>query len=334
MELRRYRSASVREGLSRGRTELGSRVVLLSSKKVNRRVWLPWIGGRDVEVTVAAAPQVSDVRPPARESDTRKDLDPSITELAARLHAGGVDRGMATEIAEGIPARRRRGMGYTGLVQVLAERFSSLVASDCEPKPIEVFVGPPGSGKTTTIAKLAARARARQGLRVGLVAADGYRVGAVEQLRIYAEVIGSPFTVVTTPSELERAMASRQEPVLIDTAGRSPGDHSARALFDCLAGRPDVRIHLVIDAGLSERQVVRVIDSYRDIRPDRIVITKIDQTESIGPLLGVLAEMGIPVSHLCVGQGVPDDIQPATAGGLAEAMLGETGTSESQRLAA
>ena len=325
MELRRYRTTSVDEGLALGRTELGAGTVLLSSKKVNRRVWLPWIGGRDVEVTVASSPQVSDVRLPARKSDTGKDFDPSITELAARLHAGGVDRELATEIAEGIPARRRRGLGYTGLVQVLEERFASLAADDAEPKPIEVFVGPPGCGKTTTIVKLAARARARHGMRVGLIAADGYRVGAIEQLRIYADVIGIAFTAVTTASELERAIGARQEPVLVDTAGRSPGDRSTRVLYECLAERPDVRIHLVIDAGQSDRQVARVIDTYRDVRPDRIVITKIDQTDSIGPLLGVLGEMRIPVSYLCGGQAVPDDIQLATAGRLAESLLGETG---------
>ena len=335
MELRRYRTPTVSEGLSRARTELGPDAVILSTRKVSRRAWLPWIGGREVEVTAAVGSQVSDNRlfvpatttPIAPFSVTAvpgtSGQDASCDEIAARLRAGGVDDEFALKIATAIPARRRRGMSYTGLVETLTERFASLVANDTRQKPVEVVVGPPGSGKTTTVAKLAARARALQGIRLGLVAADGFRVGAIEQLRIYADVIGVPFTVATTAYALELAIGGRQEPVLVDTAGRAPGDRVAQELMASLSRRTDVRIHIVIDAGQSVEQIHRVFAAYRDARPDRIVVTKVDQIRSLGPLLGVLGEVGIPVSYLCAGQRVPEDIEVASARFLAESVLGE-----------
>jgi flagellar biosynthesis protein FlhF len=90
-----------------------------------------------------------------------------------------------------------------------------------------------------------------------------------------------------------------------------------------LSRRTDVRIHIVIDAGQSVEQIHRVFDAYRDVRPDRIVVTKVDQIRSLGPLLGVLGEVGIPVSYLCAGQRVPEDIEVASARFLAESVLGE-----------
>ena len=74
-------------------------------------------------------------------------------------------------------------------------------------RAVELFVGPPGAGKTTTIAKIAAQERARRGARLSLLAADGFRVGAVEQLRLYADIIGSPFAVARTPREIEQSLS-------------------------------------------------------------------------------------------------------------------------------
>src|SRR4029453_12710845 len=89
------------------------------------------------------------------------------------------------------------------------------------------LVAPRGGGKPTTIAKIAAQERARRGARLNLLAADGFRVGAVEQLRLYADIIGSPFAVARTPREIEQSLGRTQGPVLIDTAGRSASDNRA-----------------------------------------------------------------------------------------------------------
>jgi flagellar biosynthesis protein FlhF len=178
-------------------------------------------------------------------------------------------------------------------------------------------------GKTTTVAKIAAQERARKGQRIGLVSADGYRVGAVEQLRLYADIIGTKFIAARTPGELEFALASSGRPLLVDTAGRTPGDRTIRELFELLAGRAGVRTHLVMPATSTVRDLERVFDGYESAKPDRVVLTRIDEAESLSPLVGVLRDRQIPISYLSTGQRVPEDLSRATASRLAACVLGE-----------
>lgn len=323
MEIKRYRAPNVSDGVAWARQELGPEAVLLSTRQVHRKAWLPWIGGREIEITAGVPSEVSASRHQTARSSAGPGVDPSVTELVARLRAGHIDEDLAFEIASGIPPVRRRGLDYAALVKMLAARFAPLVAVDLQQRPVEVFVGPPGTGKTTTVAKIAAQTRARAGVSVELIAADGFRVGAAEQLRLYADIIGTPFTVATTPGDLELAIGARQQPVLIDTAGRPPQDQAMRDLFGVFSSRSEVRVHLVLDAGQSPQQLSSAVTAYRDTRPDRIIVTKLDQVGSLGPMLRMLRETRIPVSYLCTGQTIPDDLCIATPELFAVAVLGE-----------
>jgi flagellar biosynthesis protein FlhF len=189
---------------------------------------------------------------------------------------------------------------------------------------VELFVGPPGAGKTTTIAKIAARERARRGQRLSLLAADGFRVGAVEQLRLYADLIGSPFAVARTPAEIERSLASTRSPILVDTAGRSLGDARALEVAERLSSLPGVRTHVVLPAGTSPRQAARLLDAYGD-RARRVVLTRLDEGESVAPLLKLIAARDLTLSYLGTGQRVPDDLERASAAALARHILGPDG---------
>jgi flagellar biosynthesis protein FlhF len=190
---------------------------------------------------------------------------------------------------------------------------------------VEVFVGPPGVGKTTTIAKIASQERARRGARLGLVAADGFRVGAVEQLRLYADVLSAPLTVARTPDELEAAIAGAtpRRALLVDTAGRSPQDAASREMLQVLGNRPGVRTHIVLSAGTPAATIRRVLDRFEDAQPSRIVITKLDEAESLAPIVGVLRERQLPISYLCTGQSVPEDLERATPPALAAWVAGD-----------
>jgi flagellar biosynthesis protein FlhF len=190
---------------------------------------------------------------------------------------------------------------------------------------VEVFMGPPGDGKTTTIAKIAAQARARHSGRFGLVAADGFRVGAVEQLRLYADIIGAPFVVARSGQELSDAITGVRCPMLVDTAGRSPKDAGAAEIFEALAGRKGVRRHLVLPASTSPRDARRLIERFTPTNPDRLVLTRLDEVDTLAPLLGVISESKLPLSYLTNGQDVPDDLLRATPPVLADWVLGESG---------
>ncbi len=324
MYLKRFRSSNVRDALRTARQELGPDALVLSTELVAAFGWRGWLGGREVEITAAAEREASERRPPAS-AQRQKGGDPASLEATARLTAAGLTPDLAGEIVAALPGRARRGASLHSLRAALADRLSSLAAPDDEYARVEVFVGPPGAGKTTTIAKIAAQERARHGQRLGLIAADGFRIGAVEQLRSYAEIIGSPFHVARTTDELTCALRGRaRASLLVDTAGRSPSDQMARDLFRLVAARHDVRTHLVLPADTPVASARRIFAAYDEARPTRIVLTKVDETESLSPLVSLLREWRLPISYLGTGQRVPEDLNRATAQLLAASVLGET----------
>jgi flagellar biosynthesis protein FlhF len=331
MHLKRYRMPTVQLALARVRHELGPDALVLATRLVAKRGPAGWFGGKEVEITAAAdRPLVSKTRPfgdqnrqPARE---REDA------MAARLRAAGLDVELARRVADRLPRRGRRGASIASIRQALAGCLGSVAAGDETFRAVEVFVGPPGAGKTTTIAKIAAQERALHGHRLGLVAADGYRVGAVEQLRLYADIIGSPFSVARTPSDIEAVVSrARSGPVLVDTAGRSARDPEARKAFHLLAGRAGVRTHLVIPAATTTATLDRLLESFGDARPDRVVLTRVDEADGIGPLFEALRSRDLAISYLGTGQRVPEDLERATPPALAAFLLGEHGAQAGDR---
>jgi flagellar biosynthesis protein FlhF len=325
MQLKRYRRETVREALEAVKADLGLDALVLSTRMVAASGPRGWFGAREVEITAAADPAVvSEKRQeePAPRPTARAHGD-AVSEIAARLEAGGVDPLLARDLATAHPAKRRRGGGVQALHATLSAQLTPLVADAGAEPAMAAFIGPPGAGKTTTIAKIAAQERARHGRRLALVAADGFRVGAVEQLRLYADIIGSRFTVARTADELDLALGDTRGPLLIDTAGRSPSDDAARDTFRVLAGRTDVRTHLVLPAGTSPSDARRVFDRFEEARPTRVVLTRLDEVQSIGPLLRVLRDRQIPLSYFGTGQDVPEHLQRVTPALLAARVLGE-----------
>ncbi len=323
MHLKRYRMPTVREALAAVRADLGPDALVLSTRLVAKRGIPGWLGAREVEVTAAAArPSVSETRPPA--APPRQGARAAEREVVARLKAAGLDPDLASEVLANVPRAGRRATSIQALQQALADVLAATAAGDEVLGPIDVFVGPPGAGKTTTIAKIAAQERARHGRKVGLVAADGYRVGAVEQLRLYADIIGSAFQVVRAAAEMEQVLTTRSAcPVLVDTAGRSPRDRIARQMFDQVAGRQGVRTHLVIPAATSVAGLDRLLGAFHHVRPDRVVLTRLDESESVSRLIASLRQRQLPVSYLGTGQRVPEDLVRATPPALAACLLGE-----------
>ena len=201
-------------------------------------------------------------------------------------------------------------------------RTRSLEAPDLR---VLAFVGPTGVGKTTTLAKFAARAIRDRGERVAIVTLDTYRIAAVEQLRAFADMLDAPFEVAFTPDDLRRVVAKRMDStndpvdrVLIDTTGRSPRDTSALHDLATVLGKVRAETALCIPAYARFRDCHRIIESWSSSRrPAAVVLTKDDETDAHGEALSALVEDGIPISHLTDGQRVPEDIDDANAARIA-----------------
>jgi len=177
-----------------------------------------------------------------------------------------------------------------------------------------MLVGPTGAGKTTTIAKLAARAALIENRRVSLVTLDNYRVGGVDQIRTFAELIGVPLQVADSPAQLANLLDPANDLTLIDTAGRSPRDVDAiEELASHLEGL-DVEVHLVVPAASSAAQIDELMQRYRALAPVRLLFTKLDECGLAPELALAPARTRLPITWVTTGQAVPEDIeQPTTA---------------------
>ena len=191
---------------------------------------------------------------------------------------------------------------------------------------VVALVGATGVGKTTTIAKLAANFRLRDGIRMGLVTVDTYRIAAVEQLRTYAEIIDLPMKVVTSPREMRRALEelSGLDLVLIDTAGRSPRDElKIQELKGLFAEAQVDEVHLVLSLVASPKSLQAAAEKFAPAGTTAMILTKLDEAVGMGSLLSVARRVPLPVSYLTTGQDVPDDIEHASARRVARLILGE-----------
>lgn len=304
------------------REQLGRDAVVLSTDLVPSPGWRGWMGQRVVALTAAltrtAGRPAASIRRQAPDTSARSGV-------VAALLATGLDRAQAERIASRLSLAECRVGTAQALRRELAYAFAPVCATDAVPGgrgSIEVFIGPPGVGKTTTIAKIAAGRRVSGRRPPVLVAADGFRAGAIEHLRAYASIIGAPFRPARTPADLDAALVGGTHGVLVDTAGRPPSDPAWRDLWAVLAHRPRVRAHLVLAAGTPVPLARRILAGYAAATPRRVVITKIDEADSVAPLLTLLREHGLTVSYLASGQRVPEDLVPASPEALAEVLLG------------
>jgi len=207
------------------------------------------------------------------------------------------------------------------LAEVIAGTI--LISQDqVQGKPcIYILVGPTGVGKTTTIAKLAALYGIGNGekkpLSVRMLTADNYRIGARKQIETYGDIMGIPVAGIETPEDVKKktALFHDADVILVDTIGKSPKDFvklaEMRELFDSCIGTSVV--NLAISATTKTSDVLEILQQFESFNFSSIVLTKLDETTRIGNIISVLSAKNKPISYITDGQGVPQDIEKATA---------------------
>jgi len=221
---------------------------------------------------------------------------------------------------EDVPAVHQYVARRIGSEVRLAAPLAEAVGAAAGPR-ICTVVGPTGVGKTTTVAKLAAlHAIGGSGessdCRVRIVTIDNYRIGARQQIETYGEIMRIPVTAAETADELKKAIALGQDAdlIFIDTVGRSPGDYShlaeIRSLLDAVGRQGTTQ--LVVSATTKYADLEEIMRQFEPFGYASVIVTKLDETATIGNLLSVLAASRKPLSYCCDGQLVPQDIAPAS----------------------
>jgi flagellar biosynthesis protein FlhF len=173
------------------------------------------------------------------------------------------------------------------------------------------LIGPTGVGKTTTLAKLAALYLANHSNSIALITIDTYRIAAVEQLKVYGEIMHLPVDVVISPEQLKISLEKHKdkELILIDTAGRSPKDNvSVSELSLFLQPELHVEKHLVLSAGTRESEILDTINRFAKIGIDKTIFTKVDECSQNGIILNIQTQNKAPLSFITNGQRVPEDL--------------------------
>jgi flagellar biosynthesis protein FlhF len=306
MRLKRIEAATVAEAMRLLRQELGEAAIILHTRTVPGGGIAGRLARPRVEILGAVdEPEAASVAP--RAADRRAEVALRLARFRAAAPGAPLSTGGATdtpppapdagELAFAPPDWRRQG--------TRARRIA--------------FVGPTGAGKTTTLAKVAARAHLDHGRRVRLATVDTYRIGAVPQLASYAEILGVPLEVAQTPEDLARSVerASEADLVFVDTTGRSPLGPGVESLAPYLEAAAADEVCLVVSATTRLTDSLRAAASFGRLGPNRLCVTKLDETDDHGHITLLGRSTGLPLAWLAGGQSVPDDLEEATPDRLA-----------------
>ena len=248
------------------------------------------------------------------------DHRPDSKELFRQLMAMGLSADIAERLMSAAAGQGDFEQQWTKAMYYLSSEISVTGDDLTERGGIVAVVGPTGVGKTTSIAKLAARYCLRHGNRhVAMISTDNYRIGAREQLHTYGRILNVPVRTASNAEELMETLNvfADKRFILIDTAGMSHQDAKLAEQLSMLesAGRMVTR-YLALSATTELTALHRALDSFSSIRPDACLITKTDEAASLGSILSVVIKSGLPVAYYTDGQKVPEDMHVARANPL------------------
>ncbi len=296
--------------------------------------------GREAEGSAELKREIGNIRSLVENlvKEQRQLHAPQMPEQLFDMYLGLIQREVADEIAREMIAQTQQDLTGNQMQSIhvvrrrLLDVMENMISTTGPVRPnlngsarVIALIGPTGVGKTTTIAKLAANFKLRQNKKVGLITIDTYRIGAVDQLRMYAQIIDVPLKVVLTPAELAQAVDWMRDMdyIFIDTAGRCQKDElklqELQTFLD--AAKPD-EVHLVLSGTASQSTMISAAERFKKLGVDRLILTKLDEAIGFGVVLSVLRKIDASISYITTGQDVPDDIEVGNGRKLAQMLLG------------
>jgi flagellar biosynthesis protein FlhF len=358
LQIKSYFAGSIQDAMEYARSEMGADALLLNSRPAPPEA--RYLGKYEVVFgrypeSPAPAPPAAPTAPQSDVDDLRQRMDDILNllmrssssadsprtrqpDLVKPLTRAGVEAGLAADIEDAVAFRLNQ-RAVTGISrprklpewapEMVMEEATAEISGRFEVAPsvgrVVALVGPPGAGKTTTVIKLAVSQALANRSSVRLISADTQRIGAAEQLRTYAAILGVHFQAVESSAALAQAIeaAPATSQILIDTPGLSPSMLSevGMDLSAFLARRQDIDTHLVLTATANQLVLEKAAQRFSVCSPSKLIFTRLDETESLGALFGLAIRCEKPISFLCQGQLIPEDIEPACKSRITEALV-------------
>ncbi|NPA32031.1 MAG: flagellar biosynthesis protein FlhF [Aquificae bacterium] len=345
MKIKKLEVSSIQEAIEILEREYGENAVILSSRVVKKRRlgFLPIFSKKMLEVTIGIKEEEDFRKEVERERELLREIE-SLKRIVSELVSNGEGKAQAHQKDEQYSSRVRRVFEKMVLKSVNREIAEKLVEDACgydldnrvydfkdepfrsiresfeknikieegfleNPPRVVALVGPTGVGKTTTIAKLAHLLK-KHTKRIGIITLDAFRVGAYEQLRKYAEVLGVPFKSAETPKDFGEKLLSMGDldVVLVDTAGRSHYDVVRLKELEAFFKVSEISTYLTIAANLSELVMYEAIMQFGAFSIKGLIFTKLDETPCPGSIINVAYRTQYPILCFTTGQILPDDI--------------------------
>ncbi len=338
MQVKKYRAKTIKEAMAKVRNYLGSDAMILSTKKIpgseNGDIFeIAALGGAD-DMAYKDSNTLGEVK---QELMSIKEmlfllnnsggffekliLYPGLLTLYSKLLNNGVDERYIRYLFEksGAVNGRYEDKKNTVKKRALQELVKTISVNDpfCTSKnnpTISAFIGTTGVGKTTTIAKLAAMLMFEKKKKVGLISMDAYRIGAMEQLKTYANILGAPSFQAFKKKDLLFALRKLEgkDVILIDTAGQSQYDlKRIEELRKMIPTDLSIDVHLLLSISTTASEMDKTAINFNSLNYQSYIFTKRDEAQSCGSILNQIMKKNLPISYITTGQSVPEDIEQA-----------------------
>ncbi|MFJ8063804.1 flagellar biosynthesis protein FlhF [Psychrobacillus sp. NPDC096426] len=362
MKMKKYTANTMPEAMKLIRKELGEEAVILNSKVVYSKGFLGMFKKKSIEV-LAGMDAIDSPAPPLEkpiiqhvQEDTssvaiKKELE-DLKQMVKSIRRPQTNRAYPDELEALIHHLKEQELAEELITSISDELFVHMkknedhismetqkkLAKDYLQSQLEEFqfggisytkkyinvLGPTGVGKTTTIAKMAARAVLEKKKKVGFITTDTYRIAAIEQLKTYAGLLQAPIEIVYSEQDLQQAMHKFEalDVVFIDTAGRNYKEAKfVEDLQNLIDLKENTETFLVLSSTSKQKDMEVIIEQFRDFPIGKFIFTKVDETNSIGSIINLMVKYKKGLAYYTDGQEVPEDIEEASLDELLNMLL-------------